>query len=170
MARHTAAKVLQEVAIRNDRKTLRLPNGTKKLAEDICWDDFTPEELRQDQKLTANINWELWLRLKAMANSQHTDRSGAVKILIRDHAASYTRDVLEQAQGVEPMPIPVAPLYRRALALTALKLGTTPEALVNRMIGEHLAEYIQLGEAQQQEVQRLETLLQETTASSTTPG
>jgi hypothetical protein len=151
--------------------TIELPGGGgRKRAKDVKWEDIPRPYYNELKKESVSLTWELWMRLKDMADSQYLGRSEAVQMLIRNHAAGYTHGREETAQppsSDESMLVTISPVYRRVLALAALKAGTTPEVVINALLKEHLVGFVRQAETAKAEVTKLEReLLQEGDAQS----
>jgi hypothetical protein len=149
--------------------TIELPGGVRKRAKDVKWEDIPRPFYNELKKESVSLTWELWMRLKDMADSQYLGRSEAVQMLIRNHAAGYTHGKEEVAPppSEEAMLVTIAPAYRRVLGLAALKAGVTPEAVINSLLREHLVGFVRQAEAAKAEVAKLEReLLQEGDAQS----
>jgi hypothetical protein len=146
--------------------TIELPGsgGVRKRAKDVKWEDIPRPFYNELKKESVSLTWELWMRLKDMADSQYLGRSEAVQMLIRNHAAGYTHGQEEAAPppSDESLLVTIAPAYRRVLALEALRAGVTPEVIINALLREHLTPYVRQAEKDRAEVQKLEKeMLQE---------
>jgi hypothetical protein len=144
----------QETTDHVNSKRVKMPDGSHIAARDMKLSDIPPEYLDRLRRETISLTWREWYTmLQVSRRSDFASLSHAFRRLIRDHGHSYLPQDTEDVGTV--LAVNIHQRLQGPVVVLSQRLGLTPSALIDKMLTDHLGDYVAEAEALERRIDEL---------------